>query len=141
MKGQCRCGQLNYKLNSDPVYALYCHCHACQGRSSAPCVGFVMVRQQELEVSGQSQSYREAGGSGAPIVQHRCSDCGTVVHSDLMVLDGIVALSSATLENPADFQPQSHCWVSSQHADFSINDELPQEQGPPKALFQFIRKN
>ena len=141
MKGQCRCGQLSYEVSAEPAYALYCHCHACQSRTSAPCVGFVMVKQQDLKVIGESQAYKDQGGSGAPIIQHRCSDCGCVVHSDLMVLDGIVAIGAATLDDPSDFKPQSHCWVSSQHPEFTINNDLPQEQGPPKALFQYIRKN
>lgn len=136
----CLCGQLTVSVEQAPVFSCYCHCHACQARSSAPCTGFVMVKQSATNIRGKLQTYNDQGGSGQPIVQHRCTDCGSTVFSELKVLEDIIAIPSARLVDASFFQPEAHVWVSSKDPRFEITDDVTQQAGPPKALFPYIAK-
>lgn len=138
--GSCRCGQLSYHVTQPIVLAAYCHCHACQKRTSAPCTGFIMVKESATEFKGNMQGYTETGGSGAPMDHNRCTDCGTAVFTRLNVLEDIIGIPASTLNKPEDFQPEVHVWTSSKDARFEIKDELPQLPGPPLSVAKFIRR-
>jgi hypothetical protein len=138
INASCSCGQLTITAREAPVYSCYCHCNACQARSSAPCMGFVMVKQDACSVSGEEKTFKDQGGSGQPIVQHFCTGCGGSVFSELKVLNNILAIPSARLQNPDDFQPESHIWVSSKDLRFEIQDDLLQQPGPPLSLLEFV---
>ncbi|WP_281646326.1 GFA family protein [Parendozoicomonas sp. Alg238-R29] len=140
IKGSCRCGQLKYQITDSPVLSGFCHCYACQKRTNAPCAAFAMVKKNTFNPVGSSLTYKDKGGSGAPLLEHRCSECGTIVYTELKVLDGIYAVSATTYTDSSQFDPSIHVWVSSQDKRFQINDNLHQEAGPPKALFKFIAK-
>ncbi|MGY0219999.1 GFA family protein [Endozoicomonadaceae bacterium StTr2] len=140
MKGQCRCGQVTYETSRDPVFSGYCHCHACQKRSSAPCTGFVMVPWEGSTLSGETRTYHDLGGSGQPVVEHSCINCGSLVLMELKVLDNIVAIMASTLEQSDDFIPESHVWLSSQNKRFEIQDDLLKQQGPPKQMAPYLAR-
>jgi len=138
IKGACRCGQLSYELNKMPVYAAYCHCIECRQRNSSPCTSFIMGLQDSLSVSGKSDKYSEASGSGSTLDHHRCINCGTVVYTRINRLKNIVAIPSATLLDEKHFQPIEHLWVQSKVSWFDINDGLPQRSGPPKLPVELL---
>ncbi len=140
INASCLCGQLSIEISEKPVFSCYCHCHACQRRSSAPCMGFIMVKQDSCSVSGDAHTFNDQGGSGRSIVQHRCTDCGSNVFSELTILDRILAIPSASLESQEDFQPESHIWVSSKDPRFEIKDDLLQQPGIPQSLLAFVAK-
>lgn len=138
MRGACRCGQLNYSVEAKPLYMGYCHCKACQKRNSAPCVGLFLAEKKDVVIEGSSLSYKASGGSGAPIIEHRCETCGDAVYCDLKVLDGVIVFLASTLEQPKDFVPEGHLWVSSRDPRFTIEDDLDQQSGPPLQVMPYL---
>lgn len=140
MRGACRCGQLSYQVNTQPLYMGYCHCKACQKRNSAPCVGLFLIEKKDITIDGQSDSYKSVGGSGVPMIEHRCRDCGNAIYSDLKVLKDVLVFLSSSLEDSQDFQAEGHLWVSSKDPRFDIVDDLPQQSGPPLQMLPFLAK-
>ncbi|WP_408635836.1 GFA family protein [Parendozoicomonas callyspongiae] len=138
MSGSCRCDQLQFTISGKPVLSGFCHCHACQKRTSGPCAGFLMVKKEQLDITGQSQQFKDTGGSGKPMIEHHCSICGTTVFTELKVLQDILAIPASTLNNPSQFSPETHVWVSSLNLHFAISDNLSQEPGPPRAVLKYL---
>jgi len=138
IKGTCRCGQLSYELNRPPVYAAYCHCTECRQRNSSPCTSFIMGLKDSLTVSGKSDEYSEASGSGSTLDHYRCINCGTVVYMRINRLNNIVAIPSATLLDEKYFQPIEHLWIQSKVPWLEIKDGLPQRAGPPSFPAGFL---
>ncbi|GAA6152440.1 GFA family protein [Pseudoteredinibacter isoporae] len=140
MHGACRCGQISYQVRNKPLYSGYCHCHACQKRNSAPCVSVFLIQKKDIDFHGKTDSFRSLGGSGKEMTEHRCHDCGDAIYSDLSVLDNVIVCLAATLNNPNDFEPEGHLWVSSRDPRFEIKDNLEQQAGPPKQMMPYLAK-
>lgn len=138
MNGSCHCGQLSYQLKEKPLFSGFCHCHACQKRSSAPCVGLFLIQKKNIRFNGESDSRSGLGGSGKEMINHRCKSCGDAIYSDLKVLDDVVVCLSGTLNDQADFEPEGHLWVSKRNPRFEINDNLEQQAGPPMQMMPFL---
>jgi len=130
--GGCRCGQCRFQASHPPLFAGYCHCQACRQRSSANATAFMMMDEKGFTLQGETHSYRESGGSGAPIEHQRCSHCGSTLYTKLYVLKNILAVPAVLLDDAALFQPQQHVWVSAKPDWYDINDDLPQQPGPPQ---------
>ncbi|WP_299981582.1 GFA family protein [uncultured Pseudoteredinibacter sp.] len=140
MRGACRCGQVNYQVKSQPLYSGYCHCHACQKRNSAPCVSLFLIQKSQIDISGNTATYHGKGGSGKDLIEHRCDSCGDALYSDITVLDNVIVCLASTLDDPADFKPEGHLWVSSRDPRFDINDDLEQQAGPPMQMMPYLAK-
>ena len=141
MNGSCRCGQLSYQLKNKPLFSGFCHCHACQKRSSAPCVSLFLIQKENISISGKSSAHSSLGGSGNEMLDHRCTHCGDAVYCDLKVLDDVVVCLAGTLNDPDDFEPEGHLWVSSRNPRFEINDDLEQQAGPPMQMMPYLAKS
>lgn len=131
IKGQCRCGQASYEVTQEPFNAGYCHCTDCRERTSSPCTSFMMVDKAAMKNSGTTDSYKDTGGSGAPLDIHRCTECGNVLFMDVYALKNVAAIPSETLIDQSYFKPTAHYWVSSKLPWFEIMDNLEQRLGPP----------
>ena len=97
-----------------------------------------MIQKKDFVKAGVSRTFEDTGGSGRPIIEHQCTECGSTVYSELKVLKDIIAVPASTLENPSLFTPETHVWISSRNHHFEISDNLPQEQGPPKSMLQYL---
>ena len=140
ISGGCRCGQVRFSVTRAPLFAGYCHCNACRQRSSASCTAFLMMDEPSFTLVGETHSYRETGGSGAPIEHKRCSQCGSTIYTKLYVLKNTVALPAALLDDKSVFRPQQHVWVSAKQDWFEISDDLPQQPGPPQLSAELMAR-
>ena len=140
ISGGCRCGQCRFTVSRGPLFAGSCHCKACRQRSSAPCTGFMMMDEPSFELVGETHSYRETGGSGAPIEHQRCSKCGSAIYTKLYALKNILAVPEVLLDDRQVFQPQQHVWVSAKQDWFEINDGLMEQPGPPKLSAELLAR-
>ena len=114
--GGCACGAIRYECTAEPVLMLHCHCRDCQRASGGPFSSFVIVPVQAFTVLQGSLRFHdmpsEAGGK-----THRgfCTNCGSpiVVRTDSQ--PQIVAIRTASLNDPTWFNPQMDVWTSDAH--------------------------
>src|SRR3546814_13852619 len=71
--GQCHCGEIRYSMSTAVQHHALCHCSDCRRHSGAPLVGWALVGNDELEISGTAQisAYSEHGP------RHFLANCGT----------------------------------------------------------------
>lgn len=92
----------------------------------------MMMDAEHFTLQGETHSYRETGGSGAPVEHHRCIKCGSTVYTKLYVLKNIFGVPAELLDDKNIFQPEQHVWLSAKQDWFEISDDLLQQPGPPK---------
>ncbi|MEM6666660.1 MAG: GFA family protein [Pseudomonadota bacterium] len=133
-EGRCSCGAVTYTISASPLFALYCHCSACQKRCGAAFLPVMFVPEAAFEVSGETDTTTRTGGSGNPLTSHRCKVCGQNVYNEVGVLEGGVSVAPNTLDDPALFQPYCHIHTENTPDWLTLDDGLPQYAGPPETL-------
>lgn len=133
-EGSCSCGAVTYKISAEPMFALFCHCSACQKRSGAAFLPVMFVPENAFAISGETKTHARIGGSGHRLVAHRCGVCGQGIFNEVGVLAGGVSVSPHTLEDPSLFQPYCHIHTENMPDWLTIDDGLPQYPGPPETL-------
>ena len=51
-RGGCLCGAVRYALTASPLLAYACHCHDCQTRTGSAFTLTLVIRTQDLMVTG-----------------------------------------------------------------------------------------
>ena len=74
MKGRCFCGSVQYKLNTRPQDAYYCHCRDCQYLSGGPFhVLGIVERGSIIIVSGELSEFKHQAQDGSGMARDELS--------------------------------------------------------------------
>ena len=71
--GQCHCGAIRYSMTTSVQHHALCHCSDCRRHAGAPMVGWALVGQDEIEITGTPKIYASSEHGR----RHFCGDCGT----------------------------------------------------------------
>lgn len=133
LSGGCACGAVRYESTAAPVFVLNCHCRDCQRSSGGPFSSFVIVPQATFDMKEDTLRFHaspsEMGGQ-----THRgfCPQCGSPVLLKTDAVPQIIAIRTASLDDPSGFSPQVDVWTSDAHAWDVMNPALPKfEKYPP----------
>jgi hypothetical protein len=109
--GRCLCGEVEYRLNGDPVTYYACHCTNCQKRSGTAFALSMWVKRGALEVTKGDAALRiTTAVDGTPRHMRECAKCGTRLWTERPELAG---LRPGTLDDPKQFTPVAHIWTRS----------------------------
>jgi len=112
----------------------HCHCRDCQRSSGGPFSSFVVVPTQAFKLTKGSLRFHdspsEAGGK-----THRgfCPDCGSPIMGTPDAAPQIVAIRTASLDDPSWFKQQMDVWTSDAHPWDQMDSALPKFEKYPKA--------
>ena len=95
--GQCHCGAIRYSMPTAVEHHALCNCQDCRRHSGAPLVGWALVGQDELDLSGTPKIYASSEHGR----RHFCADCGTgLFYTNEAIVPGKIDVQSATLDDP-----------------------------------------
>src|SRR5262245_4900976 len=81
--GRCLCGEIEYRLNSEPVTYYACHCTNCQKRSGTAFALSLWVKRGDLQVTkGEPVLRVTTAVDGKPRHMRECAKCGTRLWSE-----------------------------------------------------------
>ena len=113
---------------------LNCHCRDCQRSSGGPFSSLVIVATEALKfVKGSPRIHASPSEMGG--VTHRgfCPDCGSPIHVQPQAATHIVAVRTASLDDPSWFKPQLEVWTSDAQPWDHINPALTRfDKYPPR---------
>jgi hypothetical protein len=132
--GGCACGAIRYECTAEPVLTLHCHCRDCQRSSGGPFSSFVAVPAESFHLrQGDLKSHVSPSDAGGQTRRAFCPDCGSPIHSRPDIAPGIVAIRTASLDDPSGFESQMDVWTSDAHPWDQMNPTLPKfEKYPPR---------
>ena len=79
--GGCQCGQVRYELTGEPIRLIACHCTECQRQSGSAFGMSMLVRQDDLKISGVTKSFVRVVDSGNENIVVFYPDCGVRIHN------------------------------------------------------------
>ena len=122
VEGGCQCGAVRYRITGTPSGSMICHCQTCRRLAAAPVVAWLSVAALHFAYTkGQPRSFR----SSPPVLRSFCSNCGrhlSYVHADE---PDMVDVSTCSLDDPAQWPPTHHSWLSHDVGWVTFGDGLP----------------
>ncbi len=129
--GGCACGAVRYEAAGACTNSMVCHCRSCRRAAGAPVVPWVTFAQSGFRFTrGAPTEHR----SSPPVVRSFCGACGTPLtyrHSDYA---DAIDIATCSLDEPEQFPPTHHSWLSHDLGWVRFGDGLPtfQEFRPRK---------
>jgi hypothetical protein len=97
LSGNCKCGQVQYRVASPTVQVVACHCALCRSMTGAPFSSYVVVRDKDFYVITGNDSL-----TGYMVTERTkryfCSHCGTpIFNSNPHTYKGLAMLYLGTV--------------------------------------------
>ena len=125
-QGKCLCGQVTYRLDTEPSFSGVCHCKSCQLQTGSAFSTLVGIPTAALQIQGTLTCYDDTSSeSGSGVDRYFCGLCGSPIYSSLRANRDMVYIKSGTLDDSSDFQPQAHFWCDSKQSWVILNDAVP----------------
>lgn len=122
--GGCRCGQLRYSANVEPVFTGVCHCTNCQKESGSAFNIVIAVPQAGLSMQGSPKTYVSQGDSGKANPTKFCPNCGSTILSEPEALAGVSIIRAGTLDDPSWLKPTMEIYCDSAQPWVSLGGGL-----------------
>src|SRR5947208_590460 len=105
--GGCACGAIRYESTAAPVMMLHCHCRDCPQSSGGPCSSLVIVPAEAFKLlQGSPRFHASPSHMGGKTRRGFCADCGSPILGKPEAIPHIVAITTASLDDPSWFKPQ-----------------------------------
>jgi hypothetical protein len=125
LSGECRCGDVHYRVEDCFLYALNCHCSRCRKATGSAFKPLAGIERSKLSVVKGADGLSLFGDEDWH--DARCKRCGSLLYS--VVRDGqYVHVTLGTLIDEPSIRPSAHIHVGSKAPWYTITDALPQYQ-------------
>jgi hypothetical protein len=133
LTGGCACGAIRYETTAEPVVMFHCHCRDCQRASGGPFTSFVIVPAEAFRFSQGSVRFHDSPSyRGGKTHRGFCADCGSPILVKTDANRDIVAIRTASLDDPSWFNLQMDVWTSDAHPWDEMNPALPKFEKYPQ---------
>ena len=79
--GGCQCGQVRYELSGEPIRLIACHCTECQRQSGSAFGMSMLIKKEDLKLTGITKSFIRVADSGHKNTGVFCPNCGVRIHN------------------------------------------------------------
>ena len=131
--GGCACGAIRYESTAEPIVMLYCHCRDCQRSSGGPFSAFVVVPAKAFKLlQGSLRFHASPSEMGGKTHRGFCPECGSPIQVKPDAAPHLVAIRTASLDDPTCFNPQVDVWISDAQPWDQMNPASPKfDKYPP----------
>jgi hypothetical protein len=124
IEGGCQCGNVRYRVESEPSFLAVCHCTECQRQSGSAFGMSLAVPPQAFRVrSGTLKKYEVRCDSGRIKTCAFCRECGTRIYHQT---ENGMSLKAGTLDDTSWLKPDAHYWTKRRQPWVTIPDGVAQ---------------
>src|SRR3954452_10614080 len=125
LEGGCGCGEVRYRLGSEPLFTHCCHCLNCQRQTGSGFVVNVLIEADRVELLvGEPQPVDVPRGGGKNQRIFRCPTCQVAVFSRYTSA-GIRFVRAGTLDDLSLVTPDVHIFTRSKLPWVALPDSVP----------------
>jgi hypothetical protein len=111
IKETCHCGSVEFNLQNDPMMHFACHCSDCQILWGTSFYGFA-YSIDDINITGEVKKYSYKGGSGNLLHFVFCPQCGSKIHSQPDLIEGMIYIPCGILKEHYKFEPKVELFSS-----------------------------
>jgi len=141
-EGGCSCGEVRYRLTSEPLFVHCCHCLNCQRQTGTAFVVNLLIETDRVELpAGEPVPVDVLRDDGSDQRIFRCPTCQIAVFSQYGH-PGFRFVRAGTLDDPSRIEPDVHIYTRSKVGWVTIPQSVPafedyyktRELWPPASL-------
>jgi hypothetical protein len=141
-EGGCACGEVRYRLTSEPLFTHCCHCLNCQRQTGSALVINLLIEADRVELLGREpQAVDVPRDDGSSQRIFRCPTCQVAVYSEYGRPE-VRFIRAGTLDEPRDVTPDVHIFTRSKVGWVTLPESVPaveiyydrNELWPPESL-------
>ena len=123
-EGGCACGEVRYRLASEPLFVHCCHCLNCQRQTGSAFVINALIEADRVELlAGEPEVVPVPRGSKTQKIW-RCSTCQVAVYSQYTT-PRIRFVRAGTLDDPSSVTPDVHIYTRSKVPWVELPENVP----------------
>jgi hypothetical protein len=124
-EGGCACGEVRYRLASDPLFVHCCHCLNCQRQTGSAFVINLLIEADRMELpAGEPVRVDVPRDDGSTQQVFRCPSCQVAVFS-LYGRPHVRFVRGGTLDDPTGIEPDVHIYTKSKVSWVTLPDSVP----------------
>jgi hypothetical protein len=124
-EGGCACGEVRYRLTSDPLFIHCCHCLNCQRQTGSAFVINLLIEANRVELlAGVPHPVDVPRDDGSKQRIFRCPTCQVAVFSDYGRPE-VRFVRGGTLDQPSGVAPDVHIFTKSKVSWVTLPDSVP----------------
>ncbi len=124
-EGGCACGELRYRLASEPMFIHCCHCLNCQRQTGSAFVVNLMFEADRVEqLAGEPAITHAPRDDGSTQRIYRCPHCQVAIYSEY-TSPSLRYVRAGTLDEPRDIVPDVHIFTRSKVDWLTLPDGAP----------------
>jgi hypothetical protein len=125
LEGGCACGEVRYRLKSDPLFVHCCHCLNCQRQTGSAFVINVLIETDRVELlSGEPAAVAVPRSGGKKQKVWRCPTCQTALYSQYTG-PRVRFVRAGTLDDPEVVAPDVHIYTRSKLPWVTLPESVP----------------
>jgi hypothetical protein len=124
-EGGCACGEVRYRLTSEPLFTHCCHCLNCQRQTGSAFVINLLIEADRVElISGKPQPIDVPRDDGSTQRVWRCPSCQIALYSQY-TSPLVRFIRGGTLDEPRGIEPDVHIFTKSKVDWVALPDSVP----------------
>ena len=139
--GQCRCGNIRFKIKSEPLLRVICHCEICQEFNGAPFADILIFDKKNVELIHE-EGLEFKSYTNPPLVQRgKCKECGApaIENFTFPLMPSLVIVPSSNVMNESFLQaPAFHSFYHRRQSE--AHDDIPKYSGFVRSQLMFMVK-
>ena len=124
-EGGCSCGEVRYRLTSEPLFTHCCHCLNCQRQTGSAFVINLLIEADRVElVAGDPRPVDVPRDDGSSQRIFRCPTCQVAVYSQYGRPE-VRFVRGGTLDDQSSVEPDVHIFTRSKLPWVSLPESTP----------------
>jgi len=124
-EGGCACGEVRYRVTSDPLFVHCCHCLNCQRQTGSAFVINILIEADRVELlDGEPVVIAVSRSGGKKQKIWRCPSCQTALFSQY-TSPRVRVVRAGTLDDPSAVSPDVHIFTRSKVPWVTLPESVP----------------
>jgi hypothetical protein len=124
-EGGCSCGEIRYRLASEPLFVHCCHCLNCQRQTGSAFVVNLLIESDRVKLlAGEPRAVEVPRDDGRAQRIYRCPNCQIAVFSHYGS-PRVSFVRGGTLDDPTGVTPDVHIYTRSKVGWVTLPQEVP----------------
>jgi len=125
LEGGCSCGDVRYRLTSDPLFVHCCHCLNCQRQTGSAFVINALIEADRVELlAGEPVVVAVSRSGGKKQKIWRCPSCQIALFSQYTSAR-VRFVRAGTLDDPSAVSPDVHIFTRSKLPWVTLPESVP----------------
>lgn len=124
ISGHCLCGAVQYGGDADIKMMANCHCTACRSATGSAYSTIVFVAENELNIEGETASYKHGTDGGNEAEKLFCPKCGSQLFGRNNARAGMIGIRAGTIDQAELVKPAVNVFLSSKIPSTPVDPEL-----------------